>query len=1160
MPANSPMSPHSLEAILCKKHDLLIDELYLAASFFSPNHEKDVLGLIRLDQYLESHQGASNAAQPPAGFDLDYYLDRYPDLGGLRIHPFLHYIKHGIHELRFSSGNFRISRQNTLPSVTVILPAYNHATYIKRRLDSIAQQTHVVDEIIILDDCSTDGTDKLINDYLRENSLPAKVIRNELNSGSVFSQWRRGYHAAKSDIVWICESDDLCDLNFLETSLPYFQDQNVNLVCCDIQMIDEEDRQIEFLNEYRRGASPSLDWSQPLEMFAHEWFSSGFQIKNLIPNSGGALLKRRHISDDIWTRLCEFTACADWIFYSMVAGCGKIIYHPYSKAYFRQHHHNTSKSLGKTTSFIAEHAKVWAYLSDKSSITYRHDKMRFALHVGSNLGFMAKKHDDDEITHKFGKLFNYELPTHSHPLMTIGIAIQAIDVGGGEIFPISLASYLHREGLAKVVLIVASNSVSVDVLQKIPLGLPILFLSNYSPSEFKTVCKRMGIHLLNTHSAHCDYTLLNGEFLDLPVVASLHGSYDTCDLQQWHLDNLAKSVSVFTYLTSKNKNFVYGTDLAYARFIKVQNAILPDDALCDKASNALKSLEGKIVFAFAARGIPEKGWEQLISAFLEAKTSWAVDVNIGLLLCGDSQYVASLKSLNDRNDIVFAGSVSNVYGVFRRCHCAVLPTRFKGESMPLVLLEALAAGIPSIATAVGDIPSFVSPFDTKCQIGWVLDDGNQNEKEFIASLSYAMRVAVQDDDGLSVIRDNISRRQHDYSMGSVAETYLCIYRNAASSYVRKTIPPLVTDTGSNGNNLDQRDSHDAIQVIKRIFINSLDKSILSSEAIAHCYRKINAFQILDLPHTVVSWFELANQCRLSGITTEEILQNLCGLEKAEVWRPGSLGYASLLLRKTRLLQGNALSTSAPSHVLVLPSANLILYDIPKNASTVIRLLVLKFLRNLSGESLGKGDCLEDPDNLHGTYVAAVEKYNQLDLNLVDATMFKRFALLRDPAKRLVSAFYNKYIHLVDPRTKWFRSYLSKNKLTLDQIGFEEFVYILSVEGFPDDPHLQPQSCFLPSPQYIDVLKGMNNADGFIDEFAAHLGIEWRDLSLPRLNRTLHIPSFVGDEGLASNLPIVHLQKVTVFPSVRQTLSSSLRQKIRLLYADDYELFDRLSDF
>jgi glycosyltransferase involved in cell wall biosynthesis len=106
--------------------------------------------------------------------------------------------------------------------VSIILPNYNHAKYLQKRLDSICNQTYQNFELIVLDDCSTDDSLKLLEAYKSHPKVTHFKV-NEKNSGSPFKQWQKGISLAKGDYIWIAESDDFCELNFLESQLDLLQ-------------------------------------------------------------------------------------------------------------------------------------------------------------------------------------------------------------------------------------------------------------------------------------------------------------------------------------------------------------------------------------------------------------------------------------------------------------------------------------------------------------------------------------------------------------------------------------------------------------------------------------------------------------------------------------------------------------------------------------------------------------------------------------------------------------------------------------------------------------------------------------------------------------------------------------------------------------------------
>jgi glycosyltransferase involved in cell wall biosynthesis len=126
------------------------------------------------------------------------------------------------------------------PKITAVIPNYNHELYLKKRIDSVIQQSYKNIEIIILDDCSTDNSRDIIESY-RENELVTQIIYNTKNSGSPFAQWKKGAELGTGDWVWFAESDDYADPCFIETLIgEVLNDNSVGLIYCDSKIIAED--------------------------------------------------------------------------------------------------------------------------------------------------------------------------------------------------------------------------------------------------------------------------------------------------------------------------------------------------------------------------------------------------------------------------------------------------------------------------------------------------------------------------------------------------------------------------------------------------------------------------------------------------------------------------------------------------------------------------------------------------------------------------------------------------------------------------------------------------------------------------------------------------------------------------------------------------------
>ena len=98
--------------------------------------------------------------------------------------------------------------------ISVIIPIYNTAKYLKKCVDSVLGQTLRDIEIVLVDDGSTDGSSPAICDEYAERDDRVKVIHKE--NGGLISAWTRGVEESSADYVFFVDSDDWIDPDMLE--------------------------------------------------------------------------------------------------------------------------------------------------------------------------------------------------------------------------------------------------------------------------------------------------------------------------------------------------------------------------------------------------------------------------------------------------------------------------------------------------------------------------------------------------------------------------------------------------------------------------------------------------------------------------------------------------------------------------------------------------------------------------------------------------------------------------------------------------------------------------------------------------------------------------------------------------------------------------------
>jgi glycosyltransferase involved in cell wall biosynthesis len=176
-------------------------------------------------------------------------------------------------------------------------------------MDSILNQSYQDFEVIILDDCSTDDSRSVIENY-RSNPKISNIVYNQENSGSPFIQWNKGVRLSKGSLIWIAESDDYCELTFLEETVAKME-SNPSIGLVYAQSLERD----EITGEESISFAHSLKFKR---FFEHSYFEKGrrevsekLAYENTIPNASSVLF-RKAIFDQVGGADETMRLCGDW--------------------------------------------------------------------------------------------------------------------------------------------------------------------------------------------------------------------------------------------------------------------------------------------------------------------------------------------------------------------------------------------------------------------------------------------------------------------------------------------------------------------------------------------------------------------------------------------------------------------------------------------------------------------------------------------------------------------------------------------------------------------------------------------------------------------------------------------------------------------------------
>lgn len=231
-------------------------------------------------------------------------------------------------------------------TVSIIIPNYNHAAFLRQRIESVLHQTYTDYEIILLDDGSTDNSKSVIEKY-RSNPKFTHIIYNPTNSGSPFSQWQKGLLLSSGKYIWIAESDDVSAPGFLEKMIDLIeQNSSTAIAYCRTMQIDESGNEIGIHS-----------WPDALDetRWANDYFNKGvdelrdyFIYRNIIVNVSSAVFKKEDALTAIeYVVKKNMRYCGDWLFFArMLLGTG-IVYH-HGLFNFQRYHEKTTRNTKST--------------------------------------------------------------------------------------------------------------------------------------------------------------------------------------------------------------------------------------------------------------------------------------------------------------------------------------------------------------------------------------------------------------------------------------------------------------------------------------------------------------------------------------------------------------------------------------------------------------------------------------------------------------------------------------------------------------------------------------------------------------------------------------------------------------------------------------------
>lgn len=250
------------------------------------------------------------------------------------------------------------------PLVTVAVPNYRHARYLKERLESIARQRFTDYEVLLLDDASPDESLGILTEFAA--GRPGwSVHPNAQNSGSPFAQWNKAAAMARGTYLWIAESDDVADPLLLETLVGLMEsDPNLAIAYAQSMLIDEDSAPLHTFDVHYRYVfgTEAARWEQGYRNDGLDEVRRFMLLHNVVPNASGALLRLSTFreaggADPSWK------LNGDWMTYLKMLERGGIAFAPEVRNYFRVHPHTARQKANETGEVYRELLALVDYIA-----------------------------------------------------------------------------------------------------------------------------------------------------------------------------------------------------------------------------------------------------------------------------------------------------------------------------------------------------------------------------------------------------------------------------------------------------------------------------------------------------------------------------------------------------------------------------------------------------------------------------------------------------------------------------------------------------------------------------------------------------------------------------------------------------------------------------
>ncbi|MEI7636306.1 MAG: glycosyltransferase [Syntrophus sp. (in: bacteria)] len=272
--------------------------------------------------------------------------------------------------------------------VSIIITSYNHAEYLKQRMESLLLQTYSPIEIIVIDDGSIDVSVKVLDDYKITPNV--EIIALDKNNGYA-NACNLGVSLCRGEYVMFAECDDYNEPDHIEILMrSLIWNKTAGVAYCRSSMVDSHGHI--FRNDFQNREESFKALCYKDTLIPKDMMKKFLLISCVIPNMSAALIKKECFNV-VGGFNTQYKACADWDFWCRIAEHWDFFYVSKTLNFFRRH----PTTVGNTFGFRTHTLEIFDILYknySRMNLNYS-EKLKFKAAIGTLWGMHIREHPSE---------------------------------------------------------------------------------------------------------------------------------------------------------------------------------------------------------------------------------------------------------------------------------------------------------------------------------------------------------------------------------------------------------------------------------------------------------------------------------------------------------------------------------------------------------------------------------------------------------------------------------------------------------------------------------------------------------------------------------------------------------------------------------------------